>query len=139
MYRLRLPIVIVVLALVAGCAAHQRRDSLASTLTAYGAALRWGDFQRALEFVDPVYRAAHPLTALQRKRYKQVRVVGYDEGKGPVPVSQHMVRQTAKIGVINRHTMRERFVIDQQVWKWDPEAGHWWLESGLPDITQRAQ
>lgn len=139
MRRLRLPIVIAIAALMVGCAAHHRSDSLTTTLNAYAAALRWGDFARALDFVDPVYRKAHPLTPLQLARYKQVRVAGYDEGDGPVPVSETEVRQTVKIGLINRHTQRERFVVDHQVWKWNAEAGHWWLETGLPDITHEGR
>lgn len=138
MRRLRLSIVIIALACMAGCAANQRRDSLTTTLDAYATTLRWGDFAHALGFVDPAYRAAHPLTPLQRARYKQVTVAGYDEGQGPVPVDQNEVRQVVKIGLINRHTQRERFVIDRQTWKWDAKAGRWWLETGLPDITHEA-
>lgn len=139
MHRLRLPIALMALALVAGCAANQRRDSMTTTLNAYAATLRWGDFTRAVDFVDPAYREAHPLTPLQLARYKQVRVAGYDEGEGPVPVSETEIRQTVKIGLINRHTQHERFVIDHQVWKWDPQAKRWWLETGLPDITHHAE
>ncbi len=138
MHRLRLPVALVAvaaLACVAGCAATQRRDNLTTTLNAYAETLRWGDFAHALEYVDPAYREVHPLTPLQRARYRQVRVAGYDEGQGPVPVGPDEVRQTVKIGLINRHTQRERFVIDHQIWKWDAEAKHWWLETGLPDIT----
>lgn len=136
MHRLRLSIVILALGLMAGCAANQRSDSLTTTLNAYGATLRWGDFAHALEYVDPVYREAHPLTPLQLARYKQVRVAGYDAGGGPAPVSDTVVRQSVKISLINHHTQGERFVIDHQTWKWDVEAERWWLESGLPDITQ---
>jgi hypothetical protein len=26
-------------------------------------------------------------------------------------------------------------VFDHQTWHWDAKAKHWWLETGLPDIT----
>lgn len=136
MPRLRLFVAIIVLATLAACAANQRRDSLTSTLDAYHSTLRWGDFRHALEFVDPDWREAHPLTPLQMSRFKQVRVVGYDAGKGPVPVSGTEVRQTVKIGLVNRHTMRERFIVDHQDWQWDDQAKRWWLTTGLPDITR---
>lgn len=136
MHRLRLSIIAIALACLAGCASNQRRDHLSTTLDAYAATLRWGDFGRALDFVDPAYRAAHPMTPLQRARYQQVTVAGYDEGQGPVPVDAGEVRQVVKIGLINRHTQRERFVIDRQTWKWDAKADRWWLETGLPDITR---
>lgn len=136
MHRLRLSLVVVALALMAGCATHQRQDSLTGTLNAYAAALRWGDFSHAQGFIDPDYRENHPLTSLQLARYKQMRVAGYDAGQGPTPVSDTEVRQNVKIGLINRHTQGERFVVDHQTWRWDSDAGRWWLESGLPDIVQ---
>ncbi|HEX7341415.1 MAG TPA: hypothetical protein VF269_03970 [Rhodanobacteraceae bacterium] len=139
MHRLRLPIVIIAMIILAGCASNQRRDSLTSTLNAYAATLRWGSFGHAEGFIDPAYRKVHPLTPLQMARYQQVRVVGYDDGDGPVPVNQTEVQQVVKIGIINRHTQSERFVIDHQLWKWDAKAGRWWLETGLPDITRDPQ
>ncbi|HET7268430.1 MAG TPA: hypothetical protein VFJ15_09995 [Oleiagrimonas sp.] len=135
MHRLRLILVIVALTLLAGCAGQQRQNTLTDTLNAYASTLRWGDFSHAQAFVDPDYLEAHPPTPLQMARYKQVRVAGYDAGAGPIPVSDTEVRQTVKIGLINRHTQGERFIVDQQTWRWDPEAARWWLESGLPDIT----
>ncbi|HET7663658.1 MAG TPA: hypothetical protein VFK31_08480 [Rhodanobacteraceae bacterium] len=136
MQRLRLVVVIITLVLLAGCAKNIRTESLTGTLNAYHSTLRWGDFQHAADFLDPDWREAHPLTPLQIARYQQVRVVGYDEGQGPVPVSDTEVRQTVKIALINRHTMRERFLIDHQIWKWDDQAKRWWLTTGLPDITR---
>lgn len=124
-----------VLALLAGCAGNKRNDSLTATLNAYQSTVRWGSFQRALEFVSPEYREAHPLGAIDQARYQQVRVVGYDEGGGPVAVADGEVRQAVKIGLVNVHTQRERFVLDQQIWKWDADAGRWWLTTGLPDIA----
>lgn len=133
---LRLAAVALVLSCLAACAGNQRSDSLTTTLGAYQSALRWGNFQDALGFVDPVYRKAHPLTPLAVARYQQVRVAGYDEGDGPMPVSQDEVQQTVKINLINRNTLLERTIIDHQTWHWDAQAKRWWLESGLPDITR---
>lgn len=135
MQRQRLFFIVITLVFIAGCAGNKRSDSLTGTLHAYQATMRWGDFQHALEFLSPDYREAHPLTALDHSRYQQVRVVGYDEGSGPAPVADGEVRQTVRIALVNLHTQRERFVIDQQVWKWDPAAERWWLTTGLPDIT----
>ena len=136
MQRLRLSIAVIALGLLAACATNQRSEDLTNTLNAYHSTLRWGDFQHALNFVDPAWREAHPLTPLQLARYKQVRVVGYDEGQGPVPASDTEVRQTVKIGLVNRHTMQQRYIIDHQDWRWDDQAKRWWLTTGLPDITR---
>ncbi|OOG53736.1 hypothetical protein [Rhodanobacter sp. C03] len=122
--------------LLTGCATQQRSDTLTTTLTAYASTVRWGDFQSAAQFLDPKIRAAHPLSDLDIARYKQVRVSEYDDGNGPVPAGEGSVQQTVHIGLINVHTQTERSIVDHQTWHYDEKAKHWWLTSGLPDITQ---
>ena len=121
---------------LAGCATQTRKDTLTTTLNAYGSTLRWGDFQSAAQFLDPKYRAEHPLSKLDLDRYKQVRVSEYDDGAGPVPAGEFDVQQTVHISLINRHTQSERTIIDHQNWHYDEKTKHWWLISGLPDITR---
>ncbi len=121
---------------LAGCATQQRSNTLTTTLAAYGSTLRWGDFQSAAQFVDPKIRAAHPLSKLDLARYQQLRVSEYDDGAGPVPVGPFDVQQTAQISVINVHTQAERSIVDHQTWHFDEKTKHWWLTSGLPDITR---
>jgi hypothetical protein len=120
---------------VAGCASDQRNQALTSTLNAYANTLRWGDFQSAQHFVDPQVAARHPLSALDLARYGQVRVTEYDEGQGPMPAGENEVHQRVQINLVNVNTQSERTVIDQQTWHYDPLKKHWWLTSGLPDIT----
>ncbi|MDE2155128.1 MAG: hypothetical protein KGJ97_08755 [Xanthomonadaceae bacterium] len=122
--------------LPAGCATQNRSDTLTATLTAYGSTLRWGDFQSAALFIDPKIRAAHPLSDLDLARYKQVRVTEYDSGSGPVPLDDLDVQQTARISLVNIHTQSERTIVDHQTWHYDEKTRHWWLTSGLPDITR---
>jgi len=122
--------------LLAGCATNRRSQTLTETLAAYANAVRWDGFASAQPFVDPAVRRAHPLSALDMARYRQVRVSDYDEGAGAIPVTQDEVRQVVKIGLINRHTQSERTVVDHQTWRYDPKAHRWWLESGLPDISR---
>ncbi|WEN15192.1 hypothetical protein PY254_00485 [Rhodanobacter sp. AS-Z3] len=131
-------IVVVLLSvlLLAGCATKTRSDSLTTTLKAYGSTLRWGDFQSATQFIEPKVRTAHPLTSLQRARFQQVRVTEYDDGAGPVPINDTDVQQTAVINLVNIHTQSERSIVDHQTWHYDEATKHWWLMSGLPDITQ---
>ena len=121
---------------LAGCATQTRKDTLTTTLNAYGSTLRWGDFQSAAQFLDPKYRAEHPLSQLDLDRYKQVRVSEYDDGAGPVPAGEFDVQQTVHISLINRHTQSERTIVDHQTWHYDEKTKHWWLISGLPDITR---
>ena len=134
----RIPQLLLVLSLLllAACATQERSRSLTTTLSAYAGTLRWGDFASAAQFIDPKVRAEHPLSELDRARYKQVRVTEYDDGSGPVPISPSEVQQTVRISVVNIHTQAERTVIDRQTWHYDEQAKHWWLTSGLPDITR---
>jgi hypothetical protein len=122
--------------LLAGCATQTRSNTLTTTLKAYGSTLRWGNFQSATQFIDPAIRSAHPLSSLELARYQQVRVSEYDDGAGPVPAGDFDVQQTAMISLVNIHTQSERSNVDHQTWHYDEKTKHWWLTSGLPDITQ---
>jgi len=123
------------LLLLAGCSTLQRKDNLRDqTLEGYGAALRWGDFQSAWQYVDPVVRAAHPLTDQQKALYNTVSVAEYD-ASGPRATGPDTVEQTARIGLIVKSSQSVYSVLDHQTWHWDAKDKHWWLESGLPDIN----
>jgi len=116
--------------------AKSREKILTETLRTYAATIRWGTIEQAESFVDPAYRAAHPLTQLDLDRYKQVRFTNYNDS-APVPVNDDEVNQTVEIGVVNVHTQEARSFIDRQVWKYDRKAKLWLLSSGLPDITRK--
>ncbi|HZX70789.1 MAG TPA: hypothetical protein VFE77_08215 [Rhodanobacter sp.] len=129
-------LLLLMILLLAACATQERSQSLTSTLSAYGGVLRWGDFASAVQFIDPEVRAKHPISELDLARYKQVRVTEYNDDAGPVPISPTEVQQMVKISLVNIHTQAERNVIDRQTWHYDEKARHWWLTSGLPDITR---
>jgi hypothetical protein len=122
--------------LLSGCATDKRADALNATMIAYANAVRFDGLEAAQEFVDPKVRAEHPVTELQRELYKQVQVNDYDDGNGPVPAGENQVRQTVQIGLTNVHTQAVRTITDHQLWRYDPEKSHWWLESGVPDLSQ---
>lgn len=130
---------IVILGLCTGCtniSAQSETRALDLTLVAYANALRWGGWDQALAFVDPDTRKEHPLSSLDMERYKQVRIASYTE-QPPVPVGEHKVRQVVQIGLININTQTERGIVDTQLWRYDEAKKHWYLMTGLPDITQR--
>lgn len=121
--------------LLAGCATLQNKNQLRDqTLESYGAALRWGDFPSAWNFVDPAVRAEHPLTAQQKALYNTVRVAQY-EPSGPMAAGPDTIEQRAQISLIVKSSQQVYSVLDHQTWRWDAKAKHWWLESGLPDIS----
>lgn len=123
---------------VAACATDSMRTReklLDDTLRSYAATIRWGDLGQAEAFVDPEYRREHPLSEFERARYRQVQVTYYHE-QPAVPDGADTMRQTVEIGLVNVNTQAARAILDRQVWRYDGTAKHWWLMSGLPDITR---
>ncbi len=122
------------LLLAASCATDQRNQTLTATLNAYANTVRWGNLANAEQFVDPAFRNAHPLTPIELSRFTQYRVSDYDDGQGPIATGENEVKQVVHIGVVNVHTQVERTLVDRQTWHYDPQAKHWWLTTGLPDL-----
>lgn len=120
--------------LLAGCATQGRERALDQAQYAWSAAIRWGDFEGAWTLVDPAFREAHPLTDLERERFKQVQISAYrDLG---ATVQGDTARRNVHVGVINRHTLRERQLRHVEQWRWDPVAETWWITNGLPDLWE---
>ncbi len=110
-----------------------QRGKLPPLQDAYAAAIRWGDFDTAWQFVDPAYKAEHPMTELEFERYQQVQISGYRDlsaSSGPGGT----VERAIELRVINKHTMAERTMRYRERWRWDPGAKRWWLVVGLPDL-----
>jgi hypothetical protein len=107
-----------------------------NTLSDYGVAIRWSEFETAWQFVDPDLREQQPLTDLERERFKQVQITGYDV-KSKNVLADGGIDQAVEVRVVNRNTQIERSITDHQHWRWDPAGKHYWLVSGLPDLTAR--
>ena len=140
MYRNLFQSVVIALSLVAGAAQAEgpsrvQRSKLVPTQDAYVAAVRWGDFDKAEGFIDPQYLLQHPITDLQRERYRQVQVSSYRERSSSMD-AEGMLERRIEMGVINRNTQAERTVLVTERWRWDPEAKRWWQMQGLPDLWQ---
>ena len=82
-----LAVLMLALVVVAPASAFGKRkkgSQLEAVQTAYAAAIRWGEFEQAWEYLDPAYREAHPMTELGFERYKQIEISGYtDRGASP--------------------------------------------------------
>ncbi len=131
-------LVLLWLLLAAGTAdAYSRSQGrkLDETQKAYANALRWSEFERAWDFVDPQYREAHPLSDLELERYRQLQVSSYSERRsGSLP--DGTVMRDIEVGVINRNTQAERTVRYREGWRWDEKDKRWWQTLGLPDFWQ---
>ena len=134
-----LAVIVLLLTFVLGACASgdmsstRKRDLL---LRAYSSAVRWNDFDLAWGYVQPALREAHPLTDLEKERFKQVQIVGYSVQEMHL-APDGALEQSVEIRVVNRNTQVERVIIDRQRWVYDDAAGRWWLVSGLPNLDVR--
>lgn len=122
---------------LAGCASLQggtQRDALDRAQYAWSAAVRWNDFEGAVNMIDPEQRAKLVPTALQMERYRQVQISAYRDVGTSTDMKAGTSVRDIQIGVINRHTQAERSLRYREAWRWDPEARTWWNTSGLPDL-----
>ncbi len=115
--------------------AAKKEKQLQESMDAYATALRWSNFDQAQQFVDPVYRQAHPLSGLELQRYAQLEISGYGD-QGMVQAPDGDVVRNVELRVINRHTQVERIVHCVERWHYDADAGRWWQIGGLPDLWQ---
>lgn len=127
------------LLLSAGCSNERIRNRETiqeETLRTYAQVIRWGDIEQAEAFIDPALREKLALSELERERYRQVRITGYDAGAAQ-PVGTNELQQSVRIDLVNIHTQVARSIVDHQTWRYDEQAKRWWLVSGLPDISRR--
>lgn len=137
--RAKLALVVLAIALLAGCAATggQRDRSLEETLLAYEKAIRWGEFNTAAQFLHPEHMPTPSEGELMMKRYEQININGYVVKSQSPTSDENTYLQTAQVSFENRHNGRVRSINDPQVWRWEQAAERWMLTSGLPDITRR--
>lgn len=123
------------LALAATHADARQRGKLDETQNAYAAAIRWGDFESAANFLEPAYVQEHPVGEFELARYEQIQVSGYRDINTSMEPDGIVVR-SIEVRVINKHTQAERTLRYRERWRWDAEAKRWWLVGGLPDFWQ---
>lgn len=120
---------------LAGCASMGNEgNELDKAQYAWSGAIRWGDFEGAMNLMDPKLRNEHPPTSVELERYKQVQISAYRDIGASADLKGGTATRDIEIGVINRHTQAERSVRYRERWRWDPEAKTWWLTTGLPDL-----
>ena len=120
---------------LSACASSGGRQmsALEQAQYAYSAAIRWGDIDGAWSQIDPAWKDAHPLTDIERARYKQIQVTGY-KPVASEPLGEGMALRVVEIGVVNRNTQAERTLRWRERWHYDEAGKHWWLVNGLPDL-----
>lgn len=134
MHLLKIVLFAALLGLVGCASVGTERNKLEEAQYAWSAAIRWGDFDGAVNLMDPKLRAEATPTAVEMERYKQVQISAYRDLGATADLKGGTAVRDIQIGVINRHTQAERTVRYREQWRWDPEAKTWWIVSGMPDL-----
>jgi hypothetical protein len=107
--------------------------ALEAALKIYANAVRWNDFEKARESVDPLLRPPGVFSDADEAYYKQFQVSGYLLKSAERPDPQ-TYSQRVELRIIDVASQTERTQTDRQTWRYDPVAKRWWLTSGLPKL-----
>jgi hypothetical protein len=137
--KLRLfPLTCLVLAMLflSACASDPQAKSLDTTLTQYEQIIRWSQWEGAAGFLSPESMVDKPMTRLDMDRLRLFRVTQYIVRSGVPSDGGLGFRQAVEIRLFNRNQATEKYLIDQQEWRYNTESERWLLHSGLPDVTK---
>lgn len=135
--RLLLSLVLLTTVLSAACSVTSPASKSDDTLKQYEAVIRWSQWDAAQDFLDPEYRAEHPMTQLELNRLDLFRVTQYRVRELLVQEDGTSLRQVVQIKLYNTQRAVERTITDIQDWRYDEASEVWRLHSGLPDVTRR--
>lgn len=122
--------------LVVACASTSQMDkSRSETLKQYETMIRWSEWDGAVNFIAPEYLEENPISRLDLDRLRLFRVTAYVVRSTQVYDEGMTMTQGVEIKLFHKSQAIERSIIDQQVWRYDPERQSWLLHSGLPDPT----
>ena len=97
------------------------------TLNGYGSAIRWGIFEKALEFQNPAHRKR-----LDEAWLKSVHISSYDTVYLKEDPNSKVVEQTVNIHYYLERDGIDKSITDRQVWRFDDDKNKWMLETDLP-------
>jgi PBP1b-binding outer membrane lipoprotein LpoB len=117
---------------ISGCVSIDERKKTVMLNTAtrhYESAIRWGDYATA-----NTYRlqdsADAPATKVEN--LKHYRVTSYETLNTVLNADDTEAQVVVRIKYYDEERMREVTLTDHQIWKFDTEAGLWYLDSPLP-------
>ena len=118
--------------LISACASvndSKKTITLDSATRQYERAIRWGEYQAA----DSLRKqsTAAPVDAADLKAFK---VTGYETKNTTESADRSEVQIDVEIHYYNEFTLKEKTIIDQQSWEYDPVGKSWFITSPLPDF-----
>jgi hypothetical protein len=100
-----------------------------STVQLYAAAIRFGEFEKAQEFVDPAKR-----TRLDLAWLKNIHISSYDIVHRKENLGGNIYEMTVQIHYFIESEGVEKSVTDRQIWRYDEGQRKMMLETSLPEF-----
>jgi hypothetical protein len=123
---------VMVLAGCAGVAQQNRLNQFEKIENAYGVAIRWSDFERAVEVAG-----IEGDQARLSPRLREVKVISYETQIADASSDLNQIQRTAEIEYSFAGSIRVHRIRDRQIWRYDEPRQRWVLSSGLPRFTDR--
>ena len=134
---LRILLMLALTLLLLGCPKTKEEKGLTETLEQYEIIVRWAQWDAASDFISTEYKEVHPITRLDMDRLRLFKVTQYLI-RSSVPFDEgNSLAQVVEIRMFNKNQARERTIVDEQLWKYNPDTERWKLHSGLPNPTQK--
>lgn len=116
------------LSLLAACAADQKASRLEDTLRLYDKSIRWGQFSQT-ELLKERREDAFDYTPL-----RDIKVISIHPIRELLSETKDRFERSIEIEYIHDTESRVRTLVDNQVWRYDPERELWLLQGGIPDF-----
>jgi hypothetical protein len=108
-----------------------RADELNVSTKAYGHAIRWGEYDTAIALIrEPEGKEKK----YSYEELKKIKVTDYELLQRTPSSDLMQAVQVAEIQYYRVDQMKEKSLIDSQLWEYDLEEKRWYLTTGLPDF-----
>jgi len=115
-----------------GCIAlspENKMRRLDNSIEKYSKLIRWGEYERAIVFLEPSNQQA---AYAEIKSFKDIRVTSYEMKQLKLAKDENSADAVVEFTYFHEFSGRERTVIDKQHWEWHDDEGNWRLRGTLP-------
>lgn len=110
----------------------QRSYELNLAEEAYSAAVRWGQYPLALEYLR---EKEEPTGDINDELLENIRVTSYRKMAGSMSDDELEARYTVRITFHHVESVAIKEIVDQQLWWYDELNKRWFKDGGLPDFA----
>ena len=130
MKKLRVILILAVLAAIIGCASSDKREEgLEAVLRHYERSIKWGSYTEARMMAGEEAPAQEEVDP-----YKEIKVISYEVISQTIIGDFQEMDQVVEIKFYHEQQAKMRTLRDTQRWVYDQEQKTWVLKSGFPDF-----